>query len=159
MKMTGRTRQPKQCGAVLLLALLVLFLSSIAGQAVYSVHVTQLRREKEQQLLFAGDQYRRAIRSYYNSLPVGGTRKLPASLEELLADTRFPTPIHHLRRLYPDPITGNVDWELVQGVGGIRGVRSTSMEQPVGTMRDCEKCVRSGAATTYREWIFEINPS
>jgi hypothetical protein len=44
----------------------------------------------------------------------------------LLNDQRFPKHIQHLRRLYPDPITGSPDWQLVRENGGIVGIRSQS---------------------------------
>ena len=56
------------------------------------------RRADEQQLLFVGDAYRRAIGSYYQH---GG--RFPQTLDELVLDTRVTPPMHHLRKLYVDP--------------------------------------------------------
>src|SRR5690242_805572 len=49
---------------------------------------TEAQREKEKELIFAGDQLRRAIGSYYESSP--GAKRFPPSLEKLLLDDRFP---------------------------------------------------------------------
>lgn len=117
-------------GLVLLAMLVFILLTTLAASSLVVSHVTQLQREKEEQLLFVGAQFRRAITSYYNTVPPGGARTLPPSLEALMNDNRFPTPIQHLRRIYPDPMTGQADWELVREDNGIAGVRSRS-ERPV----------------------------
>jgi len=115
---------------------------------------THTQRAKEAELLFVGDQFRRAIKSYYSSVRAGKSQTLPRSLEDLLEDTRFPMPVRHLRRVYPDPMTGEADWVLVQGAGGIMGVHSRSTfsafkkrEFPV-QYRDFQD------KETYAEWVF-----
>jgi hypothetical protein len=59
--------------------------------------------------------------------------RYPASLQNLLTDERFPVPRHHLRRLYPDPMTGRADWTLVltPDQSGIQGVASSSQASPI----------------------------
>ena len=87
------------------------------------------RAEREQDLLFIGEQFRNAIRSYVQV--TGAAVKYPATLAELLQDSRFPTPRRHLRKLYIDPITGNAEWGLVMAPeGGIMGVYSLSTREP-----------------------------
>ena len=87
------------------------------------------RAEREQELLFIGEQFRNAIRSYLQV--AGATRRYPATLAELLQDSRFPTPRRHLRRLYIDPITSRAEWGLVMAPeGGIMGVYSLSTREP-----------------------------
>ena len=53
--------------------------------------------------------------------------------EVVTIDERFPVPTHHLRRLYPDPITGASDWTLVPTPSGtgIMGVASSSQRAPI----------------------------
>ena len=41
-------------------------------------------REKEEELLFRGDQYRKAIERYYYALP--GRRQYPATIDNLIKD-------------------------------------------------------------------------
>lgn len=87
------------------------------------------RAEREAELLFIGHQFRQAIRSYVQSGPKAG--QYPATLQDLLHDSRYPTPLRHLRRLFIDPITGKTDWGLVTAPeGGIMGVYSLSDRQP-----------------------------
>ena len=48
---------------------------------------TTARREKERELLFVGDEFRKAIKQYYDGTP-GGVRQFPNKLEDLLKDAR-----------------------------------------------------------------------
>lgn len=87
------------------------------------------RAEREAELLFVGHQFRQAIRSYVQSGPRAG--QYPGTLQDLMQDSRSPTPRRHLRRLFTDPITGKADWGLVTAPeGGIMGVYSLSNRQP-----------------------------
>ncbi|MDD5029256.1 MAG: type II secretion system protein [Rhodoferax sp.] len=87
------------------------------------------RAEREAELLFIGHQFRQAIQSYLQTGPNAG--RYPPTLADLLQDRRSPTPRHHLRRLYVDPITGKADWGLVLAPeGGIMGVHSLSEREP-----------------------------
>lgn len=117
---------PHQSGLVLLAVLIFLLLTTLGASAMVELQHTHAQRAKEEELLFVGDQFRRAIKSYYSSVPAGKSQSLPLTLEDLLEDKRFPMPVRHLRRLYPDPMTGDIDWVLVQGAGGIIGVHSHS---------------------------------
>ena len=79
-------------------------------------------------MLFVGNQFRQAIRSYVQA----GPGQYPATLKDLLLDPRSPTPRRHLRRLFIDPITGKPDWGLVLAPeGGIMGVHSLSSREPL----------------------------
>jgi type II secretory pathway pseudopilin PulG len=95
---------------------------------VSRVWSTTERREREAQLLWVGHEYRLAIASYYAS----GNR-FPDTLQQLLQDERFPIPLRHLRRLYPDPMTGKADWTLILTADGqrIMGVASSSNTTPI----------------------------
>ncbi len=109
-----------------------LFLVTLLGAALAGTgqlwSVTS-QRAKEQDLLWTGTQYARALRSYYYSSPGGAV--YPRELAELLEDNRHPQPRRHLRRLYPDPMSGKADWGLIRSVdGGIAGVYSRSQTQP-----------------------------
>ncbi len=108
--------------------LLVLFALAALGLSLAGTgqmwHTTA-QREKEAELLFVGNQYRRAIASYYQQSP-GAAKQFPSKLEDLLDDTRFPTPVRHLRQLYRDPMTGTLEWGLVKVGDRIVGVHSRS---------------------------------
>lgn len=99
----------------------------VALAAVGNVWSTTLQRERERELLFAGDAFRRAITDYYENTPGGGAKQFPKSFDDLLLDHRFPTVRRHLRRIYADPFTGRSEWGIVKGPGDtIMGVYSLS---------------------------------
>lgn len=83
----------------------------------------QLKREKEQDWFYVGNQYKQAIASYYHQSP-DGLKVLPKTIEDLLLDKRFIRPVRHLRKAYRDPLT-NQTWELIRSTDdSLIGVRS-----------------------------------
>ena len=140
---------------VLLLALLIaLALSGIALMAAVDLWWMTRQREREQQLLFVGEQYRQAIRRYYYAAPPGTPRVLPDRLEVLLEDDRYPTPVRHLRRPYPDPITGKPEWGELRDGSRITGVYSLSDATPLKQAGFAPAHELFTGKTTYREWVF-----
>lgn len=136
--------------AVALLGILL----AAAGQ----VWRTEALREKEKELLFVGEQFRQAIGSYYENSP-GVPRRYPESLEKLLADDRFPLVKRHLRKMYPDPMTGSAEWGLVRQPGvGITGVYSLSTRQPIKRANFAEQHISFAGATSYKDWKFVYFP-
>lgn len=161
--MTGKDRHRKlglcqQRGAVLLIVLLFVLLTTLGASSMVQMHQTQTRREKEEQLLFVGDQYRRAIASYYGVTPPSGARSLPRSIDDLLNDQRFPTPMQHLRQAYPDPMTGKADWALIRAGGGISAVHSQSTQEPIKRTGFPERYRLFEARASYADWVFAVVP-
>lgn len=116
-------------------------------------HLAQ-QREKEQELLFVGHQFRRAIAQYYEHAPDPGHR-YPKSLEELLKDPRYPATQRYLRRIYPDPVRGGTEWGLVKGPEGeIYGVHSLSEEEPLKKSNFSVVDKVFEGKTKYAEWVF-----
>lgn len=114
-------------GLLLFVALLGASLG-IAGE----LWSTRAQREKEEDLLFIGRQFRAAIQAFSDAAPAGQPRRLPRTLQELVEDKRWPLPRRHLRRLFIDPMTGTTNWVLLKGPdGGIQGVRSSSVARPL----------------------------
>ena len=150
--------QPRADRGVVLLALLIgLVLSSIALMAAADVESVARQRAREQELLWVGDQYRKAILRYYMGAPSGMRRTLPAKLEDLLDDDRYPSPAHHLRRLYPDPITGSTEWGLLRVADRIAGVYSLSDRQPLkqaGFEPAYQQFIDKSA---YHDWLFVVS--
>jgi len=137
----------------------VLFLAAImAGGLALTGDVwhTSTMREKEAELLFVGNQYRRAIQRYYLT---GPQRQYPRSLEDLLKDPRQPATVRYLRKLYPDPITGN-EWVLVKAPdGGILGVHSASEEKPFKTGNFKLRDRSFDGVGKYSDWKFIFQPA
>src|SRR5260370_9382660 len=119
-----RERQGKR-GLLLLTLLLALMLASMALLGALDVCAVQRQRLQEEELLFVGNQYRLAIQRYYR---IG--RVLPMSVDDLLEDKRFPVPLHHLRRAYPDPMTGKNDWPFLRSGGHISASYHNSTAAP-----------------------------
>jgi hypothetical protein len=117
---------------------------------------TSAMREKEADLLHIGNEYRKAIERYYLS----GTRQYPKNLADLVKDPRQPGTVRHLRRLYPDPITGKDEWGLVKADdGGIAGVYSTSEAAPLKTGGFAVRDAAFEGKTKYADWQFVFAPA
>jgi len=114
---------------------------------------TEVQREKEKELLFIGDQFRQAIKSYYDSTPLE-VKQYPPTLQELLRDRRFPKLRRHLRRIFPDPITGSTEWGLVKEQGRIIGVYSQSQDHPLMKFAFNAAALGTAAPKTYADWRF-----
>ena len=116
---------------------------------------TQVQREREQDLLFAGRQFAAAITLFYERTPVGQRQRLPARLEELVDDRRWPVTTRHLRRVYLDPMTGKPEWGVVRAPdGGILGVHSLSREVPIKRSGFGAPYEEFSSATSYQDWRF-----
>jgi type II secretory pathway pseudopilin PulG len=110
------------------------------------------RRAREKQLLWVGNQYARAIRSYYNDTP--GAKQYPSKLEDLVEDSRFPEPRHHLRRLFLDPITRDGFDVVLSPDGRIGGVRSRSDDTPMKQAEFPARFDSFKGSTHYSDWHF-----
>jgi type II secretory pathway pseudopilin PulG len=141
------------------LAFLLFIAVAGAGLAAYGELASfGAQREKEAELLFRGEQYREAIASYYRK-----EQRYPAKLADLLEDKRYPMPVRHLRKLYPDPITGRA-WAVVEAPGdaGVMGVYSPSQEAPIKSGNFSEKnqafAEASADGRKYSDWKFIHSP-
>lgn len=146
-------RYRRLAGFTYLGLLLFIAIAGIGLAAVGQSWHTEMKREKETELLFIGSQFRRALVSYYESTP-SGPKQYPATLQELLRDARTPKAKRLLRRIYVDPMTGRNEWGLVKQNGRIVGVYSLSQEQPLKTAGFDPEFASLGAAKTYSDWRF-----
>ena len=114
----------KQTGLAYLAVLFLVAAIALSMAVVTQNQDTQLKREKEQDWLYVGKQYERAIASYYQLSP-NGLKALPNNVDDLLTDKRFVAPVHHLRKAYLDPLT-NQQWvQLMNEDNQLTGVVST----------------------------------
>jgi type II secretory pathway pseudopilin PulG len=103
----------------------VAFMGAGLGAASTLWHTAQMR-EKERELLYVGDQYKKAIEAYFAQ-----GKTYPRELVQLLRDQRVQGMRRYLRKLYRDPVTGKSEWGLVKTPdGGIAGVYSLSEQTP-----------------------------
>lgn len=116
-------------------------------------------RDNEAELLAIGREFRRALQAYAEATPVGQP-DAPKELTELLRDPRYPGVRRHLRRIYPDPLTGKSDWAIVRSPDGrIIGLHSKSMTpvyRQTGFPAGMEAFQK---ATRHDEWIFAYAPA
>jgi type II secretory pathway pseudopilin PulG len=127
---------------------------------------TSVQRDKEADLLFVGNEYRQAIASYYDSsndssngtagTGTSAARQYPRSLQDLLEDRRFLVTKRHLRKLYHDPMTNNLDWGLVRSGDRITGVYSRSQAAPL-RKNHAGKNENFNGAERYSDWVFSAN--
>lgn len=102
----GRRRRgdSSEAGYILLVVMMMatLLLISLAA-AVPSIYV-EGQREKEQELIFRGEQYARAIILFHQQF-----RRYPSSIKELLHTNN----LSFLRQAYPDPMTRSGEWRFI----------------------------------------------
>lgn len=138
----------------LLVAIVIMGISLGAAGKYWS---SVMQREREEELLFRGEQYRAAIERYYLAkVP----NLLPPSIDALLSDDRFPQAKRHLRQKYKDPVTGG-DFELIKDklLGNrISGVFSPSEKTPFKTTGFPEQLQAFEGTTLYSEWKFAFTP-
>ncbi len=120
--------------------------------AIGQVWHTNVQRSREAELRFIGEQFKHAIKLYYEGTP-GGDKQLPKSLDDMLRDERYPVVRRYLRKVYVDPLRGKAEWGLIKHNNGegIVGVHSLSNEEPFKN-RDPEKATTKRA--TYADWKF-----
>ncbi|MBS4095542.1 MAG: type II secretion system protein [Sulfuricella sp.] len=149
-----RGRPVRMDGFTYLAVMLFIAIMGVALAAVGTVWHTAQQQEKEQELLFIGNQFRRAINHYAMFAPsVAG--RYPARLEDLLKDPRFPGIRRHLRKIYTDPITGRAEWGLFKNASGeIIGVYSLSEDVPLKKAHFSKADQNFESATKYTDWVF-----
>lgn len=157
-RMELRTTPGKREAGVAYLALLLVVAIMGAGLAAVSgIWQTAQQREKERELLYIGNQFRRAIMQYYEGSP--GEKKYPPRLEDLLGDPRYLGERRYLRQLYRDPMTRKTQWGLVPApAGGIMGVYSLSAEATIKRENFPPSLKHLSGKATYSEWTFYYEP-
>lgn len=149
----GSLRRDRQRGASLLLLLVVVSLLGLAAAKAGQTWQAIMQQAREAELLWRGEQYLRAVKSFY-AVKHGAQQMFPNSLDDLLKDPRFPGTVRHLRRIYADPMTGG-EWELIKDPAErIIGVRSTSDLEPFKKDGFSKELDDLKSKSSYREWEF-----
>lgn len=153
----GEAGRGRQRGFTFLAMLIALALVGVGLAVLGESWQVSSARAREAELLFAGNQYRRAIAAYYRQPLAPG--RLPERLEDLLHDPRTPSTTRYLRRLFPDPITGSAEWGLVNAPdGGIMGMHSLSAERPLKSAGFRTRDKEFENTEKYSDWKFVFTP-
>lgn len=140
--------------------LALLFFIALIGVGLGSIGLLWHRAqqaEKEQELLFIGNEFRTAIKAYYYG--ISGVNMYPAQLSDLLKDPRQLTPRRYLRKIYLDPMTLKTQWGLVQTPEGhIMGVYSLSADAPQKKANFSANDRAFMGAQSYADWKFVFLP-
>jgi type II secretory pathway pseudopilin PulG len=103
----GRPHQSanRESGFILLAVIFMVALILIALAVAAPRIAAAIRRDKEEELIHRGLQYRQAIRLYYRKFG-----RYPGSIDELTNTNN----IRFLRKRYLDPMTGKDDWKVIR---------------------------------------------
>jgi hypothetical protein len=134
----------------------VMIMTAVASYSASHLEVSaayRSHRDREEELLFRGAAYVRAIKSFYAAEADARKKRLPGSLDELVKDPRAQNR-RHLRALYPDPMTGK-EFKVQKRPEGIVAVASMSEASPLKRVDFSEDLGLAEGAKSYKEWIFE----
>lgn len=148
------TKASLEAGFTLLALLALTAMISLTTTIAAQRWVDKTRHEREHALVRIANTYASAIAAYRDRTP-GGGREYPATLDDLLLDTRYQGVARHLRQLYPDPLDPGRPWGLVRDDGGhIVGVYSNDDRTPFATVAPAGASAQRSPATTYADWKF-----
>ncbi len=95
----------KESGFILLAVIFMVALILIALAVAAPRIAKSIQRDKEEELIHRGLQYRQAIKLYYRKFG-----RYPSSIDQLVNSNN----IRFLRKRYLDPMTGKDDWKVVR---------------------------------------------
>lgn len=154
-------RPSLQSGFTYIAAMVIVVVMGITLSMTGRYWSTIAKRDREEELLFRGDQIRKGIESYYKwtAQRHGGKGIYPESLDELIKSKYSLAPKRSLRRVYKDPITGKSDWVIINDPAKrIVGVRSASDEEPLKTSNFPLNYREFEGKTRYSDWVFAYAP-
>jgi type II secretory pathway pseudopilin PulG len=155
--------------AVLFVVVVMGIMLGMAGQTWRMI----MKREREEELIWRGMQYVRAIDRWNN--PKSHVKTPLKELKDLLKDPRSLANVRYLPRLYDDPLTGKEFVPITDPALGVIGVRSASDDPPLrqknledkidfsldsATSKPVLKQMLKGfdGKTKYSEWEFSFKP-
>lgn len=148
-----QTGKAAQFGFTYLFVLMLIALVGMGLVAAGTLWQTDSQRIRESELLFIGNQYRQAIKSYYEFDPA--QPRLPQSIDDLLKDSRSPDTVRHLRKAWRDPVSGG-EFQLIAAPDnqGFVGVHSPATGHPFKKTGFLPQDESFSDAVNYRDWRF-----
>ena len=116
-----RNRRQRDDGYALVILLMLATVLLIALTAALPSVYTQGRREKEEELIFRGNEYARAIAMFRRQF-----RRFPTETKDLLQTNG----IRFLRREYKDPMTKNGKWRFIHADASGTPIDSRTITRP-----------------------------
>lgn len=145
-------------GFTYLVALVIVVIMGVMLGGIGQTWQRVMKREREEELLFRGNQIRNAIVRWNKPRPGQHVATPLRDLQHLLSDPRSLTNVRYLRRLYIDPLT-NKEWLLITDpVKGIIGVASSSEEAPLKQTDFPDELKDFDWKTKYSDWRFIYRP-
>jgi hypothetical protein len=95
VKSLPRPKRDGQRGFAYMMALIAIMVMIASTLAIFELGATQARRNREAEMIWRGNQYKRAIRLYYHK-----TGKYPQTVDDLVKGL---PQLHFLRQQYKDP--------------------------------------------------------
>ena len=139
---------------LLLLVVMMGVLLATTGKVWHQVQ----QHDKEQELMFIGNQFRMAINAYYQNPPPGQANQFPKKLEDMVEDKRLPSSSRYLRKIFHDPFTGKKEWGLLKSAdNGIIGVYSLSELEPLKVSNFNAGFEQLEGKKHYSDWQFVYN--
>jgi type II secretory pathway pseudopilin PulG len=148
-----KNRLTSSAGFTFIAAMFLIVVMGIMLQAVSQSWQTIMKRDREEELLFRGSQFRSAIERWRKPAP--GKQIMPINdLKDLLEDPHSQQKVRYLRRIYKDPITKE-DFTVIRDPAlGIIGVASPSTDTPLKMDNFPKEMEDLAFKTKYSDWLF-----
>jgi type II secretory pathway pseudopilin PulG len=137
--------------------ILIAIIGLVAATTV-RLGATLQRAAAERELLYIGEQFSDALKSYAAATPQGQPQQ-PPTMKELLKDPRFPGTRRHLRKIFVDPMTGKPEWGIVY-MGdklGVLGIYSLSTAEPIKVSNFPSRFQAFEGKRKISDWVFTFN--
>jgi len=148
-----------QTGFTYIALLIIVAVIAAVATAALGAGVAIQQRDTEAELLAIGLEFRQALQSYADATPAGQPTE-PREIAELLRDPRYPGVRRHLRRIYPDPLTGQMEWGMVRlpdgRISGMHSLSKTPTIRHTGFAAGLEGLEK---AESHDAWVFALMPA
>jgi len=157
--MNGRKGIIGNRGITYLGALMIITIMGIMlGKAGQSWNAQQMR-EREEELLFRGLQFQRALQRWHQPASGEHVATKLTDLKDLVKDPRSSQTVRRLRKLYRDPVS-NKEWIMIMDpTKGIVGVRPDSDALPLKQGGFSDELKYLAGKQKYRDWEFRYRPA